>query len=123
MQRTVTVEVPNALLFVMDKSIGEIPSSMNSALVSSTNTCIAVGTRTGIDGATFIVLTDEHLDSTKFGTKVADQSLETPSRILTVCDVYDVSLLEIGVPLASTRVRIGVDDPREPSLVTIQVSE
>jgi hypothetical protein len=118
---TAEVAPPNSVLLIMDRSVGQIPESMSRGLVAATPTCIAIGTLSEHDGATRVTL-DGDFEPEAQGNPVFDGVLDTPSRKLAVCSVFDDVVLEVVVATERTRVRIWVNDQVEPSAVSIVVS-
>jgi hypothetical protein len=114
---------PNSVILVMDQTVGEVPDSMNKGIVSATRSCIAIGTLSEVDGETFISLSDETPAQLPKAAPVFDGTLFTPTKKLSVCSVLGDSLLVLDVPSSSTRVRIWVNHPVEPSAVWIVVGD
>jgi hypothetical protein len=119
MTRSITVAPPHSLVLVMDSGGGELPASIEG-IVTSTDSCIAVGCTCEIDGPTEISLGT--LDEMAAGLTIAfDGFLSTPQRSVTVQTVYGEILTDAAVPTTRTAVRIGVNDEREPDRVFIAV--
>lgn len=105
----------------MDRSIGVIQDTLAGELAAATSSCIAVGTYPEYDGETSITLSDQ-ATPTVTGTKLAFEAvLYTPSKLLSICSVLDVVLLEIEVSSESTRVQIWTNDTREPDIIEVLV--
>lgn len=111
---------PNSVVLVEDSSGGEVPVSMNQSLISSTDSCIAVGCRAEDDGETEIVL--GYSGNVDTGEQpVFDGLLRTPSRKLVVRTVLGITLLEMPVSETETKLRIWVNDPTEPNQIAVGV--
>ena len=97
-----------------------VPASMHGALVSFTESCIAVGTRAEDDGETEIILQNESHIS--MGDQLAHEGkLKIPSRTIVVRSVFGVVLLEMPVVSFEAYIRIWVNDSREPDRIVIGV--
>jgi len=112
----------HALILIMDPEIGVVPDSMARNLVSMTSSCVAVGTQSPIDGPTRICFSTE-LQNTSNLKKVFCGFLETPNKVLKVCDVNGDVELETFVTSERTRVEVWVDDLSEPQNIEILVQE
>lgn len=110
----------NSLLLVMDYSIGEIPDSIGHGPVSSTGSCVAVGTLAEMDGETDVTLTDT-ADAVVPKNLVFDGTLETPAKEISVCSVDDEKLLTIPVGSEKIRVKIFTNDESEPDQIAVLV--
>lgn len=111
---------PNSLILVEDSNGGDIPTSMNRSLVAATNSCIAVGCRTEVDGETEINF--EHCSNIDTGDQLEFEGLlQTPSRKIVVRTTHGVTLLEMPVAATETKLRIWANDPNEPDRLTIGI--
>lgn len=118
MMKSIKVSPPNSLIFVMDHSFGELPEDIVGRLVSSTSTCVAVGTLSEVDGETTITLTDA-IESVDTSLKLAfDGVLATPKGEVSVCNVRNEQLLTM-TSSPKTYVRIYVNDDREPDQIVV----
>jgi len=113
-----TATPPNSILLIMDHSFGEVPESMGGNAVVFTSSCVALGTLSQHDGETAVTLTDS-LEGNVQGEVVFDGVLETPGRVLSVCDVTDAKLLTLEVTGLRTRVQVFADDPCEPDEIVV----
>ena len=104
MQISTRLAPPNSVVLVEDLSGGEIPTSLNKALVTSTASCIAVGCRAEDDGETDIVI-GPACDVDTGERPVFIGILQTPSRWLSVRTVHGVVLLEIPVLMVETKLK------------------
>lgn len=115
-----THEWPNALLLVLDRSVWDLPDSMDG-LIGFTPSCIAVGTIAPCDGEAEVFLTGP--SSGRPGLfKAFEGFIETPSRIVSVCNVMGEVILEKPVNALTSRISIWVDDDTEPTIVEVQAS-
>jgi hypothetical protein len=108
----------NSVVLVEDSCGGQVPDSMNHSVVAATDSCIAVGCRAEDDGDTEITLGD----ALSVGTDeepIFVGLVRTPSRKLSIRTVDEISLLEVSVPSAETRVSIWVNDRSEPDRIAI----
>lgn len=117
---TITLAPPNSLVFVMDHSSGELPKAMNDQLVAFTDSCVAVGTLSEVDGETTITLTDS-LEGVKRGQMVFDGVLKVPRHALSVCSAADTKLLTMTLPGSEAHVQIFANDASEPDEIVVFV--
>lgn len=112
---------PNSLVLIVDASSGEIPKSMQGSLISSTESCIAVGCQSEIDGETeFTLGASQDIDPGSHPD--FEGELRTPSRKVVVRSVLGQTMLEMPVAGQKTKVRVWVNDSREPNSVIIGVA-
>ena len=105
----------------MDRTVGQIPDSMFGGLISSTPSCVAVGTLSEHDGEIRITLGDTP-DHDRAQGPVFDGVIETPNRRVAVCSVLDDVILEIAVEGTRARVQVWASDELEPDEIDITVS-
>lgn len=110
---------PNSLVLIMDQSVGEVPESMNGALVAATPTCVSVGTLSEHDGETSITISDEKPGCGLGLSVVFDGDLSTPAGNLAVCTVDDVAVVSTTVSSSKTRVQIWGNDNSEPNHIYV----
>src|SRR5258708_4202695 len=110
--------LPNSLVLISDPKGGEIPDTMQGAVIASTSSCIAVGCRSEADGETeFTLGTIRQVDP---GARpLFEGKLNTPSRKIAVRSVDGQTILETPVPRRQTTVRVWVNDPKEPDRVIV----
>ena len=111
----------HSLVLIMDETVGQIPSSMNRALVSANSTCVAVGTFSEADGETTISIGEETTRVEPGMDLAFDGVLQTPTRLLTVCTVTGTSLLKYPVGSERTQVQVWVSHPSEPDKILVLV--
>src|SRR5262249_22466755 len=112
------VIAPNAVVLLMDPSVGVVPDNMSGRAIAVTSSCVALGALS--DGPTRIMLSDE-LSETDVNEVACDVVLETPSQRLAVCSVLVDVIVEMAVKAERTRVRIWTNDEIEPSDLRIVV--
>jgi len=114
------VAPPNSLVLISDSSGAEIPETMAGSLIASTNSCIAVGCQSDVDGETeFTLGTTREVDP---GDKPVFQGmLKTPNRRVAVRSVLGHTILETPVTQEQTTVRVWVNDPKEPDRVIVGI--
>lgn len=117
---SITLSPPNSLVLVMDHSSGELPEAINEQLVALTDSCVAVGTLSEVDGATTITLTNS-LEGVKRGKMVFDGVLKVPRHELSVCSVADTKLLTMTLPSSEAHVQIFANDHSEPDEIVVFV--
>jgi hypothetical protein len=125
MKKELSVAPPNSLIVVMDRTRPEIPATMAGKPIASTSSCVAVSTLSELDGATRVILTDEHC-AEYLGEKVRSVfrgTLETPSRTLSICTILDQVLLEITTLSTLTNIEILSNKEREPTLIVVAVGK
>jgi hypothetical protein len=123
MKKEARIAPRNSLILVMDKTVGEVPKSMNKALVAATPSCVAVGTLSEYDGETLISLSDGALPSSAALSLVFEGVLKTPARELSLCSVLDETILTLDVPTDNTRVQIWANADAEPDEVHVVATE
>lgn len=120
MKESITLAPPNSLILVMDISFGELPDDMGGRLVSFTDSCVAVGTLSEVDGDTTIIMTNS-LDGVGLGEMVFDGILKVPKKELSVCSVRNEKLLTLELSSEEAHVQIFANDPSEPDEIVVFV--
>lgn len=118
-----SIAVPNSLLLVTDKQVGEIPLSMEGQLVAATPSCIAVGTIPAADGETLVVLTSDAFPATE-KERLRNSFiglLVTPSKEVHVCLVSLESVAQVKVASTRAAVEIWTDDFVAPTSVYVVI--
>ena len=123
MKTEIRIAPRNSLILVMDRSVGEVPKSMNKMLVASTPSCLAVGTLSEHDGETLISLSDETPPLGDNLSLIFDDVLKTPTRKLSVCSVLDETLIALDVTTENTRLQVWANANAEPDQVYIIVNK
>jgi len=116
-----TIAPPNSLVLIEDPSGGEVPESMGNSSIASTGSCIAVGSRSESDGKSEIVL-GPAAEVDPGQSPALEQDLSTPNRKVVVRTVLGDTILETPVSRQKTRVRVWVNDPKEPDRILIGTS-
>jgi hypothetical protein len=120
MKQSTRITPPNSLVLVMDRSVGEIPKTMQGQAISATRTCIAIGTLSAADGETTVELTDETA-IVPVGGATFEAVLDTPERKIVICSVLNETLMDCEVNGSRTKVRIWTNHPSEPDTVNVFV--
>lgn len=123
MKNEILINPRNSVILIMDRTIGEVPESMNGGLVAATNTCVAIGTLSEFDGKTRIILSDniEEIECSKY--KVFEGFIDTPSKILSISSILDEPLLESSVPGSRTKIFVCVNDEFEPDDIQVVIEK
>jgi len=120
MKESVTLAPPNSLILVMNHSFGELPEAMNGQLVAFTDSCIAVGTLSEVDGQAVITMTDS-LEGIERGEIVFDGFLKVPQCEVSVCSAANEKLLTIKLSASEAHVQIFANDASEPDEIVVFV--
>jgi len=106
----------------MDHRVGRPPESMGGKLVSSTPSCVAIGTLSDQDGESHIVLTDEpgHLSLSEQHL-VFDGEIDVSQGGISVVNALNVVLLSIPAPSGQVRARVWVNHQIEPDRITVLI--
>lgn len=121
MNESIAIRPPNSLILIMDYVFGEIPVAINDALVSSSASCIAVGTLAEFDGETTITLANVAQDFVGL-ENVFRGVLSTPSKQLSICNVKNEMLLFLSDLTERTNVQVFVNDLSEPDQILVMAS-
>lgn len=107
--------LPNAMVLLMDFTSGVPPSTFEGNLVSSTDTCVAVGTRSEFDGkTTMTVLSGEQIQLPSNAAIVFDGRIRVGTNGLSLVNSLNVRLLSIPWSAGDAHVVIWANDPLEP---------
>jgi hypothetical protein len=121
MTTSTRVAPPHSLVLVGDSNDLDIPDAMQGSLISSTESCIAIGCRSEIDGETELTLgASREVDPGRHPD--FEGVLTTPSRRIAVRSVLGQAILEAPVPGKMTKVRVWVNDTGEPDEVIIGIT-
>lgn len=115
--------MPHSLVLLMDYCVGEIPSSFTEGLVTSTPTCIAIGTVSEDDGVTSVLVTHAPQNYSDGLLKIYTGSLLTPSKELSLVDTGNHVLATMKVFGEEINLDIWVDHPLEPENIVIGINE
>jgi hypothetical protein len=116
--KSISLRVPNAVFFVTGLDAPEMPKIEREGTVWSTSSCVAIGCTPDVDGETRIAIGSPGQLSVT-GKLVLDSHLPTPSRLVRFNIVPGKTILEQEVSGTTTRVRVWVNDPKEPNDITI----
>ncbi|HEV7233365.1 MAG TPA: hypothetical protein VGN36_03895 [Sphingorhabdus sp.] len=118
--QTTKIAPPNSLILISDVDGGDVPKSMDGALVSATKSCVVVGCLCEIDGPTELTLLSlAHANRTDLPVFVG--TLETPQRRVIVSTVHGQLLLEQPVSHEVSAIKVWVNDDREPDKIVVGV--
>jgi hypothetical protein len=123
MTTEVTLDVPNAILFVFDSAAKgiEIPEYVPDQVTSATKTAVSVSTRAYVDGNVTVRLADQLTSAEKHGCDVVfHHTIQSPSRRVAVFTSEFAKLLDIDVMGDMVRLTVSVDDAQSPSVVCIE---
>lgn len=117
--REAVVRPPYSVVVVGDRN-ATVPSAMAGRVVSATDTCLAVSTRSEVDGPTRIRLIDATDAVVDLPRNVAFQGeLRVNSHELTIASVDGEVYLRGEVDDTSVGVNIFVDDDAEPADISV----
>lgn len=119
---SVIVEVPHAILFVVDPTNNEtiIPAYSPDQVVATTDTCVSIATQAPEDGATEILLGIGYENVGNYHL-VFNGSISIHGGKIAVLTAELESLLEVDVPNGRTKFLIFVNDVYYASAVVIQL--
>jgi hypothetical protein len=118
---TKSLAPPNSIIFIADPSSRyHVPADSGSALVTSTPSCIGVGTLAEMDGETTVSLSEEF--AAPKGDLAFDGMLETPNLQVAIIDSEGNSLLAMSTRSKVSSVKIWVNDASEPDDILVQVA-
>lgn len=121
MNNEIALAPPHSIIFIMDAVGGKIPDSFNGELVSTTPTCIAVGTLSEQDGDTKITLTDDAVDPGKIINSIVifEGFIEKSTDYLSVFTAFNDQILSLPIMGTRVKIKIWADSISEPSHITI----
>ena len=123
MNQSIEIRVPNAIILILDFEFGTLPDELEDGLITTTSSCIVVGTVPDVDGSVEILLLNNAPSNPNGLAKVNDYRIATPNRDISVCTVYNERLLGTQVKKVETAVQVWVDDEMEPTKIMIVVPE
>jgi hypothetical protein len=121
MRQEVRVAFQNALMVVMDPTVGEPPEFLGGRLVAATASCVVVGTLAPMDGETLVTITTSATQHAPDGKLVFEGVIEAPNGTLAVCTVTGESLISADVPRPRVRIQIWANDASEPDVIHVVV--
>ena len=111
----------NSVVIVEDVSGGQTPRLEGDSLVASSGSCIAVACRSALDGETRLTM-GEARDVDPGAAPSLDVLLATPGREVVIRDVSEEILAHADVATATTRVRVWMEDSRDPGWVVVGIN-
>lgn len=120
MQESITLAPPNSLILIMDYDFGELPEDIGNQLIAFTDSCVAVGTLSEVDGNTTITLTDDQ-EHGKHGEMFFEGTLKIPSHELSICSTDNVQLLAMQLSKPEIKIKIIANDASEPDNIIVLV--
>lgn len=120
MPKFAKIAPPNSLVLIVDASGGVVPASMSGSLIASTDSCIAVGCRSDVDGDTEFKL-GQASEVDPGGQPVFLGRLRTPSLKVVLQTVTGQAILESSVTQRETTIRVWANDPVEPDQVIVGI--
>lgn len=114
------IEVPNAIVFVLDPDSRDIEVPEYSGLVSSSRTCVSIGTQADVDGETDITL-DRDVSSAL--TCVFEGEIQTPTGAIAVVTSHMSSLARLEGCELNTKFSVWVDDLDNPSRISVVIPQ
>lgn len=114
------IEVPNAIVFVLDPDSRDIEVPEYAGLVSSSRTCVSIGTRADVDGETDITL-DRDVSSAL--TCVFKGEIQTPTGAIAVVTSHMSSLARLEGCELNTKFSVWVDDLDNPSRISVVIPQ
>lgn len=122
MRKQIDIQVPNALIYVLDNEHGEIPESLDTGLLTTTPSCVVIGTIPDCDGSVDIVLTDEPYSNNDRALHLAwSGRINTLDKEISVSSVYVDQLMSIKVNNSNLLVQIWVNHHEFPDRLIIVV--
>lgn len=113
------IEVPNAIVFVLDPDSRDVEVPEYAGLVSSSSTCVSIGTQAYVDGETDITL-DRGVSSEL--TCVFRGEIQTPTGAIAVVTSHMSTLARLEGCELITQFSVWVDDLDNPSRISVVVS-
>jgi hypothetical protein len=114
------VAPPYSVVLISDSGGGKIPDGMRGQLIVATNSCVAVGCLSEVDGETEFVL-GASAEVSPGEPPTFEGKLRTPGRRLEISSVLGDSILMTPVSQSETVVRIWVNDAKEPDRVIVGI--
>jgi hypothetical protein len=124
MVNPISVAPPNSLLVLRDDTCPTIPDYGDGPVMVG-DCCVLVRTRIWQQGPTSvdIAIAPEAAWPPQGHCMILDTDLSTPSRTLTLRNVYLDEYAKRTVASERTRVRIAVNDERDPSMISVLLGE
>jgi hypothetical protein len=119
---TVTLSIPNAVLFVLDRSNTRlvVPEFIDGQLIAATGSAVSVGTQASVDGDVTVSLEGAAGRVASSGlTRVFRGDVVTPGRKIAIVTSELHTILEADVDATTANVEVWVDDDRSPVRVIV----
>ena len=123
MKQSIEIPVPNAIILILDFDYGTLPDALAHGLITTTSSCIVVGTVPDVDGTVEILLMNIDPVDQRHLARVYDSTIDTPNRDISVCTVYNERVLATQVKNVKSAVQVWVNDEIAPTKVVIVVPE
>jgi hypothetical protein len=111
---------PYSIVLISDPAGGKVPYGVRGQLIVATNSSVAVGCLSEVDGETEFVL-GASSEVNPGEPPTFEGKISTPSRRLEISSMLGDSILTTPVPQYETMVRIWVNDPKEPDRVIVGI--
>ena len=122
MKQESSVSPPNSVILLADSEYADVPKTMGDSIVSTTDSCVAIGTLMESDGETRVLLTDERQAIQQTGYRSAYRgALVSHSLCLRILTVNGQSILTMIVPDKNLLVEIWINDDNEPDSIQVLV--
>lgn len=108
----------NSIVFIMDPDAGRLPESL-TGVVTSTESCLAIGTLCEIDCATTVSISDDPAAVPSGHSLAFKGTIETPNLRLCGCLAPRGTFWEVGTRSTTTAVEVWLNDPSEPDSIII----
>lgn len=118
---SIDITPPNSLVLIMDSFGGRIPDDFGSNLIVATESCIAIGCRSELDGPTKVTMGIAG-ELFPLGEPFFSARIQTAGHRLTVQTVYGDIALETEVDADMSTVSVWVNDYSEPDEIVILLS-
>lgn len=122
MKQRISTTPRNSIVLLMDHSNARIPEAASNSVVTSTESCIAIGTLCEVDGPTTITLTTEPEDAGGCHPLFTGH-LSVPSGRLSLFDVGMHELISLRLTEATAHVTVLANDDSEPDSIIIIVEQ
>ena len=112
---------PNSIVVIEDAAGGGVPKTISpGSIIAFTDSCIAVGCRSEVDGDTEFVLGPAAEVDPGY-RPVFEGNLTTPSRKVVLKSIFDEVMLQEVVRCSKSSVRIWANDQTEPDMVIVGI--
>ena len=109
----------HSLILIMDSKSKNVPLTLGGGLFGQTDTCIAVGCRSEVDGETNI---STGLPECLTGFRSKQFIISTESNKIITCDIYGAVYLYIECDTARSEIAVYYDDLFEPKNIYINAT-